>query len=244
MPPGPPLPIDAPLPDESDHNMPLVVPDHIHDVIDSFICGRGAAHQQLPAVATDVINTELVMDNTPGVGFLADDSFSDLLDVTGEEESWNNQTNESRQEQAKVLEAGGEGTSNNQGMETPVKIRKVGKGVELLMETPKRACESPKNHNWDEIATGTYVINGVLSGEKHCIGKRNGIVCGRLFSATSFGKDDRGKVVHVTEDGFHPTSANPAWSCKICLRGMCGPCKINYEINDRKKSPGRMGWVK
>jgi hypothetical protein len=100
---------------------------------------------------------------------------------------------------------------------------------------PLESCANGKNHVWDEFSSGTYVLKGGLSGEKTCIGVRNGKKCGRLFVCKAISAK-----VHETETEFHPTCQRPAYGCTICFNCMCCDCKNHYETNVRC-SPGKKG---
>jgi hypothetical protein len=139
------------------------------------------------------------------------------------------------------VETSEEGRQAEEPFQSPVKVRKLGSyGKELLLETPKKACTKPINHQWDEIPNGSYVECGVLAGGKVCVGKKGDGICGKLMSATAV-RGENNKMIHDTETIFHPTRGNPAWSCRECLRAMCNSCKVQYEINERTVSPGRKG---
>ena len=91
--------------------------------------------------------------------------------------------------------------------------------------------------NLNQIQNGKYVASGFLSGEKRCIGERNGKECGRLFVPKAIAVK-----VNESETEFHPTLKKPAYGCPICRNGMCYDCKNHYEENVRQ-SPGKKGRI-
>ena len=101
------------------------------------------------------------------------------------------------------------------------------KYIEVL-GTPEHACTAPFNHNWEEIVSGSWVINGVLAGGKKCIGKRDNKICGREFVATRL--EDG---LDISETKYHPSTKNPAYGCTRCLRAMCAKCRDNYDATER-----------
>jgi hypothetical protein len=86
------------------------------------------------------------------------------------------------------------------------------------------------NHEWEEFASSRWVASG----------KREGKICDREFVEVLVLENKK----NFTNTKYCPTGGNPAWGCKTCRRAMCTPCKMNYVMNEKLKSPGRNSGVR
>jgi hypothetical protein len=93
-----------------------------------------------------------------------------------------------------------------------------------------------ENHDWEEFADRAWVREGQLLYQKQCIGKRDGVVCGKMFVEHTI-------VGTNVDNQYCPTVGHPAWGCKKCRQAMCDPCRDYYVAFQRLQSPGRNSGV-
>jgi hypothetical protein len=115
---------------------------------------------------------------------------------------------------------------------TPKKVKK--KIVCEHVLTPEHPCRYPTNHRWEEIVSGNWVLKGVLSGGKHCIGQKGDWICNKKFVANRL---DNGKDESETE--YHPSTKTPAYGCTQCFHAMCAKCRHHYDANQRSSPKKR-----
>ena len=124
-------------------------------------------------------------------------------------------------------------TANN--VTTPVRKERRAGRVELTT-SPEKPCVPPKNHNWEYYDDPSYCVTGTLmtGGGNTCIGRRGGVVCGKLFVPTINQLNQIG-----VQGAYRISFKTPAYGCKDCWRAMCKPCHDYYEANERVPSPPR-----